>query len=45
MANNKKSDNGERRRFQQPRRGFNWFSLVYLALLYLLIFKAHRRKK
>ena len=26
-------DNGNQRRFQQPRRGFNWFSLVYLILL------------
>jgi cell division protease FtsH len=37
MANDsqrpKRPDNGNERRFQQPRRGFNWFSLVYLILL------------
>jgi len=37
MANESKRpqrpDNDNQRRFQQPRRGFNWFSLVYLILL------------
>ena len=35
MANNipQRPDNGGQRRFQQPRKGFNWFSLVYLILL------------